>query len=96
MNTNPYYIVKKPLITEESTIQRDTKGRYTFKVEPKANKRQIRDAVEQLFNVKVVAINTMNYDGKLSGRRGRSKPGFRPNWKKAIVTLRKGDTIDLI
>jgi large subunit ribosomal protein L23 len=96
MNTNPYYIIKSPLITEESTIQRDSKGRYTFKVEPKANKRQIREAIEKLFNVKVVSVNTMNYDGKLSSRRGRSVPGFRPNWKKAIVTLQKGDAIDLV
>jgi large subunit ribosomal protein L23 len=96
MNTNPYYIIRGPLITEESTIQRDVKKHYTFKVDPRANKRQIRDAIEQMFNVKVVSVNTMNYDGKLSGRRGRSLPGFRPNWKKAIVTLRKGDEIEIV
>jgi large subunit ribosomal protein L23 len=96
MSTNPIHIVKGPLITEESTIQRDTKAHYTFRVDPKANKRQIREAIEQMFNVKVVAVNTMNCQGKMSGRRGRSIPGRRPNWKKAIVTLRKGDTIELV
>lgn len=96
MNLNPNYIVKAPLLTEESTIQRDTKQHYTFKVDPRANKRQIQDAIEKLFNVKVLSVNTMNYDGKQSGRRGRTNPGCRPAWKKAIITLRKGDTIEII
>jgi len=96
MNTNPFYIIKRPLITEESTIQRDSKNQYTFRVDPHANKRQIQDAIESMFNVKVVSVNTMNYDGKLSGRRGRTRPGFKPRWKKAIITLRPGDAIELI
>ena len=96
MNTNPYYIIKGPLVTEESTIRREENNHYTFRVEPKANKHQIRDAIEKQFNVKVVSVNTMNYMGKVSGRRGRGLPGRRPNWKKAIVTLRKGDMIELI
>ena len=96
MNTNPFYIVKGPVITEESTIQRDAKNRYTFRVVPKANKRQIREAIERMFNVNVVKVNTMNYRGKLSGRRGRGLPGRRSGWKKAVVTLREGDSIDLI
>ncbi len=94
--TNPYYIIERPLITEESTIQRDARNHYTFRVNPRANKRQIRDAIEEMFNVKVTRVNTMNYDGKLSGRRGRGIPGRRANWKKAVVTLRKGDTIELV
>ena len=96
MNTNPYYIIKGPLVTEESTIRREENNHYTFRVDPKANKHQIRDAIEKQFNVKVVSVNTMNYMGKVSGRRGRGLPGRRPNWKKAIVTLRKGDMIELI
>lgn len=94
MSVNPYYIIKRPVITEESTIQRDTKNQYMFKVVPTANKRQIREAIEQMFNVKVVAVNTMQYQGK-ERRRGRTL-GRRPDWKKAIVTLRQGDTIELI
>ena len=96
MNTNPYYVVKGPVITEESTIQRDTKMHYTFRVDPRANKRQIREAVERIFSVRVMTVNTMNYKGKRSGRRGRGRPGYRANWKKAVVTLHEGDSIDLL
>jgi len=96
MTINPYYIIKRPIVTEESIIQRDTKNQYVFRVEAKANKHQIRDAIELLFKVKVVSVNTIRYQGKLSGRRGRSLPGHRPDWKKAIITLRQGDTIELI
>jgi len=96
MNMKPHEIVKSPMITEESTIQRETKQHYTFRVDPKANKRQIRDAIEHLFNVKVVSVNTGNYQGKLGGRRGRAVPGGKASWKKAVITLRKGETIELI
>ena len=96
MNNTPSYIVKGPLLSEESTIQREAKNHYTFRVDPRANKREIRDAIEKIFNVKVVAVNTMNYQGKVSGKRGRGVPGHHPDWKKAIVTLRKGDAIDLV
>jgi large subunit ribosomal protein L23 len=96
MKNDPYQIIKAPLVTEESTIQRDSKNQYMFRVDPRANKRQIRDAVEHLFNVKVTSVNTINYKGKFSGRRGRTIPGRRADWKKAIVTLRDGDAIDLI
>lgn len=94
MKTDPFYILKKPILTEESTIQTTTKNKYVFSVDPRANKSQIRDAVETMFKVKVVDVNTMNYDGKLR-RRGRYV-GRKPDWKKAIVTLRQGDTIDLM
>ena len=96
MNANPNYIVKSPVITEESTLNTETGNKYTFKVDPRANKGQIRTAIEQIFNVKVISINTMNYQGKISGRRGKGTPGRRPSWKKAVVTLREGDAIDLI
>jgi large subunit ribosomal protein L23 len=94
MRNDPYYVVKGPLLSEESTIQRDSKNHYTFKVDPRANKREIRDAIEKIFNVKVTSVNTMNYHGKF--RRMRGIPGYRRDWKKAIVTLRKGDAIDLV
>ncbi len=97
MNTDPLYIIKRPVITEESTLQSDTRNQYVFRVDPQANKHQIREAVEQMFpEVKVLSVNTMNYRGKLRGRRGRQRQGRQPNWKKAIVTLRQGDSIDLI
>ena len=97
MNRNhPYYVIKAPVLTEESTIQTQSKGKYTFKVIPTANKKQIRDAIEKQFNVKVLCVNTMNYEGKWGAGRMRGSTGRKPDWKKAIVTLRKGDTIDLI
>ncbi len=94
MKVNAYYIVKKPILTEESTILMHSKNQYVFRVDPKANKSQIRDAVEEMFKVKVVKVNTMNYDGKVV-RRGRSI-GQKPRWKKAVVTLQPGETIDLM
>ena len=95
MTTNPYYIIKGPVITEETTIQTSTRNKYVFRVDPDANKHQIRDAVEKMFpGVKVLGVNTINYDGKLK-RMGRHR-GRRSDWKKAYVTLRPGDTIDLI
>lgn len=94
MNTNPYYVIKKPILTEESTIQTRNSNQYAFHVDPKANKSQIRDAVETMFNVKVLAVNTMNYQGK-TRTRGRHR-GRRPDWKKALVTLKDGDSIDLM
>lgn len=92
-----HQIIDTPIFSEESQIQ-STKGpQYTFKVNPKANKHQIRDAVERLFpNVKVVRVNTMNYQGKTRRQIGLRSVGRRPSWKKAIVTLRDGDSIDLI
>jgi len=94
MKSDPYQIVQRPVITEESTIQSETRNQYVFRVDPRANKTQIRDAIEQLFNVKVLSVNTMNYMGK-PRTRGRTT-GRRPAWKKAVVTLRAGDAIDLI
>ncbi len=94
MKSDPFYIVKRPVITEESTIQTQTRNQYVFNVDPRANKHQIRDAIERMFDVKVVSVNTMNYVGKVR-RRGRTL-GRRANWKKAVITLRQGDTIDLI
>jgi large subunit ribosomal protein L23 len=99
MTMSPYYIIRRPLLSEESTIQNEripNQRKYVFRVDPKANKRQIRDAVEQMFSVHVAYVHTMNYGGKRAGRRGRGVPGYRPDWKKAIVTLHEGDEIDLV
>lgn len=92
---HPKDVIRVPILTEESTIQSNSYNKYTFKVDPRANKRQIKVAVEQYFNVQVSDVNTMNYAGKKSTRRGGAA-GRRANWKKAIVTLREGETIDLI
>jgi len=92
--SNAHHILKSPVVTEESTLAMETRNQYVFRVHPRAPKNQIRDAVEQLFNVHVESVNTMNYQGKIRTR-GRFV-GRRPSWKKAIVTLRKGDSIDLM
>ncbi len=95
MNTDPFYILKAPVITEESTLQTNTQGKYVFKVDPRANKKQIREAIEKVFGVEVVNVNTMNYAGKLRSGMRRS-PGRKADWKKAVVTLAPGQTIDLL
>lgn len=87
-----YRILKKPLVTEKSTsLLQDNK--YTFEVDLKANKTEIKQAVESLFKVKVEKVNTMHVKGKL--KRVRRIPGRTPNWKKAIVTLKQGDKIEV-
>lgn len=87
-----YDILKKPIITEKS-MKLAKEGKYTFEVDKNANKIEIRGAVEKLFNVKVVKINTANYDGKTK-RVGRYT-GKTNAFKKAIVTLEEGQTIDI-
>ena len=89
-------IIKKPVITEKMTAISEKLNRFAFIVDKNANKYQIKDAVEKLYDVKVVAVNTMNYDGKLKSRYTKSGvvSGRRAAFKKAIVTLREGDTID--
>lgn len=94
MISDPNRIIQAPILSEESTIQSESKNQYVFRVDPRANKHQIRDAVEKIFHVEVLSVNTMNYQGK-ERRRGRIV-GRRPKWKKAIVTLRAGDSIELI
>jgi large subunit ribosomal protein L23 len=85
--------IVRPLITEKSSAAYQTRGEYTFEVHPDASKTQIRSAIEQLFGVKVTGVWTMNVRGK--ERRMGKTTGRRPNWKKAIVTLREGDTIEI-
>ncbi len=84
-------ILVKPIITEKTTALME-EGKYTFRVPLAANKIEIRQAVEQIFKVKVEAVNTMRYEGKMK-RLGRYQ-GRRSDWKKAIVTLKPGETIE--
>jgi large subunit ribosomal protein L23 len=83
----------RPHITEKTSAAYQDRGEYTFEVHPDASKNQIRTAIEDLFGVKVVDIWTANQRGK-EKRMGRNV-GRRPNWKKAIVKLREGDTIEI-
>lgn len=88
-----YQTVVRPLITEKSSVAYQERGEYTFEVHPDATKPAIRQAVEQLFGVKVTGVWTSNQRGKVK-RMGKTS-GTRPNWKKAIVTLREGDRIEI-
>ena len=92
---DPYQIVRYPLITEKSTVLREDKYKYTFRVDKRANKIEIKNAVQAIFpDVEVVSVNTMNVRGKPRNYRNNRK-GKTPDWKKAIVTLRPGDTIEI-
>ena len=85
-------ILKAPVITEKSQIAK-SEGKYTFKVSPKATKTEIKEAIEKIFNVKVKAIRTLNVKPKK--RRVGRYTGLTTRYKKAIVSLAEGQTIDL-
>jgi large subunit ribosomal protein L23 len=88
-----YRTIVRPLITEKSSAAYQDRGEYTFEVHPDASKPQIRSAIEQLFGVKVTGVWTSNQRGK--EKRVGKTVGRRPSWKKAIVTLAEGDTIEI-
>ncbi len=89
---NMHDIIQKPLITEKSSIGRDELNLATFAVDPRANKQEIKRAVESMFDVKVIGVRTMQQQGKKK-RVGRVL-GRRPRWKKAIVQLASGQSIE--
>jgi len=89
---DPRDILRKPLITEKSTALIE-ENKYTFQVDPRANKTEIKQAVESIFNVKVEKVNTMNVRGRM--KRVRNIRGRTPDTKKAIITLKKGDKIEI-
>ncbi|HOA90462.1 MAG: 50S ribosomal protein L23 [Bacillota bacterium] len=89
----PHDIIRKPIVTEK-TVALMEQNKYTFVVDKRATKTQIKHAVEDIFNVKVEDVRTMNMKGKLRTQ-GRYQ-GYRPDWKKAIVTLRDGDRIEIL
>jgi large subunit ribosomal protein L23 len=88
-----YEVIKKPLITEQGMHLVESQNIYPFAVDRRANKVQIRAAIEKLFNVEVASVNTANRKGKRR-RRGR-RIGRTSNWKKAYVKLKEGHTIEL-
>ena len=103
MSADPYKVVFRPVVTEKShrltreerggTPEAGTLNQYTFEVAAEASKGQIRSAVEELFGVKVEKVNTMKVRGKI--RRVRRQTGRTRSWKKAVVTLAAGNSIDL-
>ena len=86
----------KPIVTEKANAISEGGNRYTFRVSPDANKHQIKDAIEKFYDVKVTGISTMNYDGKRKQRYTRSGilRGKEAAFKKAVVTVAEGQTID--
>jgi large subunit ribosomal protein L23 len=89
---NPHQVLRRPLVTEKSTIAREEQNIVTFAVDPNANKHEIRSAVESLFSVKVLDVRTIRMPRK-SRRLGRFI-GKKPEWKKAIVRLAQGQKIE--
>ena len=87
-----YEVLRRPLITEKGAGLQE-QNKYAFEVARSANKRQIKQAVEKAFSVKVTAVNVITVHGKT--RRMRRKPVITPDWKKAIVTLGPGDKIEI-
>jgi len=92
--TRHYQVIQKPVITEKATDGTIVRNAYTFRVPQDANKVQIREAVESLFDVKVRSVNTLSVKGKWR-RRGRNI-GRTQEWKKAMVVLGEGQTIDVL
>ena len=89
---DPRQIIRRPVITEKSTIERELENIVTFSVAPESNKFEIRAAVEQLFDVVVLEVRTSRVRGKK--RRMGKFTGYRTSWKKARVKLREGDSVE--
>jgi len=88
-----YDVVRRPLITEKSSKLQGLRNQFRFEVAPSANKSEVKKAVETLFSVKVLKVNMVTMPAK--SRRMFGRPGHIRPWKKAVVTLRAGDTIDV-
>ena len=91
---NSFEIIKTVRVTEKGTLQGEKLNQFTVVADRRANKIQIRQAVQELFKVKVLRVNTLNVRGK-ARRQRTSQAGRAPDWKKAIVTLKAGDKISL-
>ena len=88
---NVYQVLKRPILTEKTDLQRDD-NQYVFEVNRRANKHQIKEAVETIFDVRVLAVNTMNMKPR-KRQLGRKEIVARPAWKRAVVTLAPGERI---
>lgn len=93
MNLGLYDIIRRPRVTEKAVYLQNEQTTYTFEVHPKANKTEIKKAVETLFKVKVRSVTTQNYAGKERRIRSRT-PGESAAWKKAMVRLNDGQSIE--
>jgi large subunit ribosomal protein L23 len=93
MKNEIYNVLVRPLVTEKGTHQSQTRNAYAFEVHPEANKAQIKQAVEKIYNVKVLEVRTANRKGK--ARRSGMRWGTTSHWKKAVVVLHEDNRIDL-
>lgn len=93
MKPDQHHILMHPVLTEKSTALREGHHKVAFAVHPSANKIEVKAAVEKMLNVKVVDVNMMKVRGKIK-RLGRFA-GRKPDWKKAIVTLKPGEKLDI-
>lgn len=91
-DTRLYDVIERPVVTEKTTVMSE-QNKIVFKVNANADKAQIKAAVEQIFGVKVVKVNTINIEGKT--KRFRGKPGKRSDLRKAVVTLAAGESVDI-
>lgn len=91
---DPYSVIRKPMLTEKCHDLKEKYNQVAFQVDRRANKVQVKEAVEKIFKVKVKRVNVMNMVGKKK-RLGRNM-GKRSDWRKAVVTLMPGETIDII
>ncbi len=89
---NIYDVIKKPLVTEKTTLEKDAKNIIAFEIDRNANKIEVKEAVETIFKVEVLDVNTINIAGKK--KRVGKNIGKRSNWKKAYVTLKEGSKVD--
>jgi large subunit ribosomal protein L23 len=89
---SPRYVIIRPIVSEKSYAGLEA-GSYTFLVDPRANKTEIKEAIQAIWDVQVTSVNTLNRPGKVK-RRGYTK-GKRPDQKRAIVTLAEGDSIEI-
>lgn len=91
---NMYEVIKRPILTEKTTLQKEESNKITFEVDQRANKIEIKQTVEKIFKVKVVDVHTMTVRGKVK-RLGRFS-GKRSDWKKALVTLKPGEQVPFL
>jgi len=95
--TTPHRVILQPVVTEKSSAAFEARKIYTFKVAPDASKPAIRQAIQQMFDVTVTAVRTVNVRAKetRAGGLGRGRAGTKSSWKKAYVTLKDGDAIPI-
>jgi len=90
-----YEVLKRPVVTEKSTYLSNELGQYVFEVDRRANKHQIKEAIETIFDVDVVDVNVLNMPAKRTRRRNRRMTVRTSGWKKAVVTLAEGQRLQL-